>query len=86
MKEKSEPRMARSHTVRARHTALLVKALNAGQTMPGVICQKQTKKKEKEKFSRLFFFKGTLRGRGHLNFFPLWATFIWENFIMATGS
>lgn len=56
MKEKSEPRMARSHTVRARHTALLVKALNAGQTMPGVICQKQTKKKEKEKFSHLFFF------------------------------
>lgn len=59
MKEKSEPRVARSHTVRARHTALLVKALNAGQTMPGVICQKQTKKKKKKNSAAFFFF---LRG------------------------
>ncbi len=34
----------RSHMATVRHTALLVKALSAGQAMPGVICWKQTKK------------------------------------------
>lgn len=40
----SECRETRSHMATVRHTALLVKALSAGQAMPGVICRKQTKK------------------------------------------
>lgn len=76
MKEKSEPRVARSHTARARHTALLVKALNAGQTMPGVICRKQTKKKKK--FSCLCFFKRTYRGGDTFNV-------VWEGNLFYCG-
>ena len=74
-------REARSHMETVRHTALLVKALNAGQAMPGVICWKQTKKNSALLFNCNYQEKllntvgNTLGGELAL----LWAAFIWAS-------